>query len=1015
MNKKIIVLMLLLPLLLMISIFTSTKSVALNVQVAVTKIEIEGAEVIYLDLDKQEKYFINYSIYPVGATNKNVAFSYERVGSQDLADLEYVDGYLVPRSSGVAKVTLITVDGSFKDSFIVRVESKNLKSISCNVDNDQLIVGNTMQINTVFHPDNAVDKILDYSSSDTSVAAVDDKGLIRAVGKGSATIMIKAESNPNIYDTLEISVSNQDIMDLGFSEVNVWKNEQNEILLSVDTTENYEISYEVLNTSHQPLSNVVFKDGTDIKSENGKIKFVYEFVDNYLGSVIVKFTIRTDNPDRAPISKECIINKVESFTADFVDGQDALVMNVGEVARLNDIISILPADFDVEYTAVIDEEENTNVTIQSINNRLRVTAAKPGITTINVTIANKEVKEQKVELSKTIVILPSDIDINESVHEYGIEGIWTIGRTEFDGTDSIEKISLSIGSTSAGDGFWENITYHTSNENVQILENGTIKISSNDINELVEIWAKFSVNVNGKEISVESDRENPFVIRCISNGVNIRNFDDLYKATKQNKIVVLQNDIIDDFGKDKQGNAIYSENTITKIQSTYDITHYKNMGKENEAQIKILLNFKEDVYGNGFEINAHNVAYGLDAAGQLKQNALFQGPLNFVSMSESAGSLVSVKGQDNISFAVYDGVKLNNLVLKSCNLVADEHGNCDLSDLNYVGTTVEVFGDNIDIEYCRISNGRTVLRAFGDAEDSTKNIHVNIKNSVLSNSREFIIRMGSNCFVDGSTENISPSIVGSEGLTIPAQKSYENMNDNERLEYDSKYVKTFVNLKNSILKDAGLFCIGIDTHFAGAALADGKGLLGGRFDDLISSWYDLAKTSYGAKLTLEGDVRMYNWKDISSEDEYNKVLDSSTLIEIIGETSFGVLELDIKELIRRVEDKVGFESIITNQSKDGTGEYVHGGIAFFGGGKNYGVVEHRDHIYKFAKLQGYEVKLSDVGKADLQLAAGDESFYFLLNDDHSGFLPKHQQDFLNTQNAEDLKEAYAPIYIRDEN
>ena len=166
------------------------------------------------------------------------------------------------------------------------------------------------------------------------------------------------------------------------------------------------------------------------------------------------------------------------------------------------------------------------------------------------------------------------------------------------------------------------------------------------------------------------------------------------------------------------------------------------------------------------------MAYGLDATDQLKSDALFKGPLNFVSMSESSSSLVSVKAQDNISFAVYENVTLNNVVLSSCDIKADKDRNYDLTDLTYVGTTVEVFGDNVNIDYCRINNGRTVLRVFGDIEDSSKVINVNVKNSVLSSAREFIIRMGTNAFVDGVVGNASPYLDGVD-RHFPMQKTYQ--------------------------------------------------------------------------------------------------------------------------------------------------------------------------------------------------------------------------------------------------
>ena len=996
MNKKIILLMLLLPLLLMISIFTSTQSIALNVKVAVSKIEISGNNIVYLDLDKQEKYFVNYVVYPVGATNKNIIFTTEQVGTQQLADLEYKNGYIIPKSMGVAKVYLTTIDGGFKDSFIVRVESNNVQSIECSISNNQIMVGDTIKIDTIFIPDNANNKILTYSSSDNSIASVSSKGVIRGEGNGQAIITIASEANPNATDTIVIEVLNQDIIDISQREVYTWET-NGYVNISVDTAENYELSYQVYDVNNSLIENSVFEESLTgfVKTGEGKEQFNYVFKDNFVGSVIVKFTIITDNEIRDPFVKECIIHKVDEFLVSF-DSEEALKCYVGGGIALLNEITITPEDADVTFDV---QFSNDNIRLDTSSSRLKIDGILPGVSIITLTVTSNDLASQSVVLNKEIVVLPTSLDIDERGVEFGIENIWTVGQYEIDNSLNTSKVKLSTKSD-IGSNFWQNVSYYTDNEYVTINSDGVIRITNNEFNGIVNIIGKFEYD--GAKIETE-----PYAIRCIGNGVNVRCFNDLYLATNQNKIVVLQKDIIDDFGKDLNGNDIYTEDTITKINSTYDTTHYSNLGKLEDAKIKVLISFKSDVYGNGYTINAHNVAYGLDSAGQLKSNAMFQGPLNFVSMSESESSLVSVKGQDNICFAVYENVTINNIELKSCDLQTDNLGNYDLTDLTYVGTTVEVLGDNVNINYSRLTNGRTVLRIFGDINDSNKVINVNIKNSVLSSAREFIVRMGSNCFVDGTKENCSPYLDSNTSISIPAQKDYNKMSVQEKLNYEKRYIKTFVNLKNSILKDSGLFCIGIDTHFSGMALANGEGLANG----LISSWKDLAKTSYGAKLTMEGDVRIYDWKNVSS-------IDSSTLIEVIGSTSYD-LSFDIKELIDELasnEEKPYLNTIVYNKQNDDktTTQYVHGGIAFFGGGKNYGVVDFKN--YEFQQLNGYEVKLSDVGKVQLQVAAGDESFYFLLNDSTTtGFLPEDQEELLNPSpnSGIDPEEAYAPIYKKD--
>jgi hypothetical protein len=249
--------------------------------------------------------------------------------------------------------------------------------------------------------------------------------------------------------------------------------------------------------------------------------------------------------------------------------------------------------------------------------------------------------------------------------------------------------------------------------------------------------------------------------------------------------------------------------------------------------------------------------------------------------------------------------------------------------------------------------------------------------------------MGSNAFEGGSSEDAAPYLQGDTSLSFPAQKAYAAMTAQQKTAYDNKFIKTFVHMKNCVMQNAGIFTVGMDTHFSGSALADGSGFLGGT---LLSSWHDMAKTAYGAKLTFEGDVRMYDWKEVDS-------VNSDTLIEIVGETAYGGIRFDVKELIQEIAENENLKTIVYDGRGDGQ-QYVHGGIAFFGGGKNYSVFEMQN--YTFKALNGYGVKLSDVGKAELQLAAGNEGFYFMLHDSNTlDFLPQHQDNILQSGNAYD--------------
>ena len=197
-----------------------------------------------------------------------------------------------------------------------------------------------------------------------------------------------------------------------------------------------------------------------------------------------------------------------------------------------------------------------------------------------------------------------------------------------------------------------------------------------------------------------------------------------------------------------------------------------------------------------------------------------------------------------------------------------------------------------------------------------------------------------------------------------------------------------------------MFAIGIDSHFASSALANGNQFVY-RNDDpllqsalshfkldkaketsLIDNWKNLAKTSYGAKVKFIGEVGLYTWKPL---DDIN----SDSLIEVPvltnesaeGATGFAklvtALKFDIKTMIR---DSISKKYPIVDNI-NGT-DYVHCGIAFFGGGKNYGVFDMTEATRSNGtqyNIVGYSVGFGDLlDQAMLHYAAGSEPFFFYM-------------------------------------
>ena len=129
---------------------------------------------------------------------------------------------------------------------------------------------------------------------------------------------------------------------------------------------------------------------------------------------------------------------------------------------------------------------------------------------------------------------------------------------------------------------------------------------------------------------------------------------------------------------------------------------------------------------------------------------------------------------------------------------------------------------------------------------------------------------------------------------------------------------------------------------------------------------------------------MYNWKPLAQ-------IDSSTLItNQLGTGEWSDLTFDVKSMVAGIANDPQLGTIVTDYNNE---QWVHAGLAFWGGGKNYSVFEYSSES---EQLVGFEVSLDKVGQSMLKVAAGDEPFYFMICDENSAFTPAEQARILAT-------------------
>ena len=1080
MTKKLILLILALPLFLMICLFTATNGVSLAVPISVSGIELLSESTVYMDLDNpKEQHLVEYAVYPTNAANKSVTLSYlpfedSNGTEQPLAQFEYDEetGYLKPLAPGAAEVVITTVDGGYSVRFTAIVETRELVSIESSHPNLEatfdevlgmnkydLAPGDTFKIENVFNPVTAANLLVNYTSSNPAVATVNARGVVQARGAGVAVITVTSRANEYIKYSFAIEVTNPDNQAFVIVDKNIVSSKSTgRINMSITTDEEYDVQCVVVDSEGNPVANanqyVILIPRSD--ADGDYVEYFFGD-DNYFGTIFVDVTLTTASGEVTTI--RCSVSKVAISEEDklqivFDNDNDYYDMYL----QKNQLFfQVLPESGAHDLTFEVSTN-NRNIIIDGnvldMGDGYYSIIVDPqlvGTSIVTLKVTNNETGEI-TEKAVPIVVKPSRILAQNTA--YGIEGSYTIGKYNADGTLFSHVLNYTI-NDKIGESFYENVRWESSSDAVYVNEAGRIVfVEGKEIADFVTFTVKYYC---GENVVMESQS---IKIRCVSNGYNVTSYKELLDVTRAGKVVVLQKDIVHDFGadleksknlessnrKEKTVVLLPNDQIYTTMKSTYDVTWYENSGNADKAYIKVLISFKEDVYGNGHIINADNVvSYGqwesIASNGQpiLNDSAIFRGPLSFVGLSDNGGQggAVSVAGQDNVCFAAYEGVTLNNIQLIGRNMDADADGNYNLQGLHYAGTTVEVFGNNVSIEYSRVSNGRNVIRAFGDPEDSDRNISLTVTNSVLKNGRDFIMRVGSNKFIEGSLGNadtLSPYLYDkdtTDRVNYANRHDYNSFTDEEKYIYDAQFIRTYITIKNSVLEDPGIFGIGVDSHFAGTALEDGDEFSKYTGEaDALKTWKNLAKTSYGVKLTLSGDVRMYCWKILDT-------VDSTSLIETMNGFKLGALDastlaFNIPELVRaavgrnpnlvnaiynaevEAEAKASGSSWVSIWDRDANGDgikelqqydKVHAGIAFFGGGKNYGVLEYDNfNFYEFSKP--YEISFADAGKFYLTLAAGDEDFYFVIYDSTTlNFLYETQEAM-----RKDSEEGYSCLY-----
>lgn len=152
------------------------------------------------EIKRTQSEKIEYKLIPENATNTNIITKYDNEALEISTDLNFV-----AKKEGEYKVEISVQDESIVKEVLVKILEVASK-IEVDKNSISIEIGKEASINAKVVPDNAVNKEVEWTSSNENIAKVDQNGKITTNKVGKCEIKVKTKEEPIVESVINVEV-----------------------------------------------------------------------------------------------------------------------------------------------------------------------------------------------------------------------------------------------------------------------------------------------------------------------------------------------------------------------------------------------------------------------------------------------------------------------------------------------------------------------------------------------------------------------------------------------------------------------------------------------------------------------------------------------------------------------------------------------------------------------------------------------------------------------------------------